>query len=465
MDHPTNEGVGHDISKAVAALANQDYRRDLGQDLLLRWSTPDDSEQLVTMFAHVLRAGEHAPPNHRLGHWVRDMMSGRCPHITPFDFAIVEDSRTGQIVASTCLFANRVAYEDLPFTLGRAAIVGTEIPYRNRGLQRAIFDLIHARSTERGHLAQGITGIHYIYRLFGYEYAIDLEASQQVYVEALPPPPATEVAPVALRAAVEVDIPLLTALAARERACWQIATVLDEHAWHWMLFGADPAAGNPGTAYIITTSAGRDIGYLLVSRLQQDDALGLWGMAVTEGVPLVTVAPQALSVLCAIVRGSPRQPETAPPLARLRLEIGPGHALFAALGPYLAPEYKYRYAWWMRVPDVPAFLRHIRPVLEQRLADSALAGYSGAVCIDFYRAGVRLAFEQGKLIGAEPWHKPLWDEGQAGFPPAVFTQLLLGYRSFLELRHIYKDVWAEGVERTLLETLFPPRPSYMLPLY
>ena len=69
------------------------------------------------------------------------------------------------------------------------------------------------------------------------------------------------------------------------------------------------------------------------------------------------------------------------------------------------------------------------------------------------------------LLATEEWRKPLWNEGQAGFPPPVFTQLLLGYRSFMELRHIYKDVWAEGVERTLLETLFPPQPSYMLPLY
>jgi hypothetical protein len=35
---------------------------------------------------------------------------------------------------------------------------------------------------------------------------------------------------------------------------------------------------------------------------------------------------------------------------------------------------------------------------------------------------------------------------------------------FLESCHIYKDVWAEGVVRTLLETLFSPRSSSMLPL-
>ncbi len=60
-----------------------------------------------------------------------------------------------------------MSYEDIPFTLGRAVIVATEGAYRNRGLQRAIFGLIHARSAARGHLAQGITGIPYyiVYRL------------------------------------------------------------------------------------------------------------------------------------------------------------------------------------------------------------------------------------------------------------------------------------------------------------
>jgi hypothetical protein len=453
---------------SAAALANQDYQRDLGQGLLVRWSTPEDVERLAAMFADVLRSAEDAPPNHRHAAWVRDMMCGRCPHITAWDFALVEDRGSGRIVAAACLFANRVSYEDLPFLLGRAAIVGTEIPYRNRGLQRAIFDLIHARSAARGHLAQGITGIHYFYRLLGYEYAIDLEASRHLYVAALPSLDRTASAPWALRPAEEADIPLLTYLYRRERACWQVATVMDEQAWHWMLFASDPAAGNPGTAFIITTGDGDPIGYLLVDRLRRGDALDIWGMAVTDVVSLVDVAPYALGALRDRADAFPLHPDTAPstPLVRFRLQMGPAHALFAALGPHLAPECQNAYAWWMRISDVPAFVRHIAPVLERRLANSAaFRGYGGALCIDFYRDGLRLAFERGKLVSVEEWRKPLWSEGQAGFPPTVFTQLLLGYRGFAELRHIYKDVWAGEIARMLLETLFPPRPSYMLPLY
>lgn len=126
-----------------------------------------------------------------------------------------------------------------------------------------------------------------------------------------------------------------------------------------------------------------------------------------------------------------------------------------------------RYAWYIRIPDVPAFIRHIAPVLERRLLHCAFDGHTGELCIDFYRGGLCLAFERGKLVTAEELHQPSLREdwNHTRFPPLVFTQLLLGYRSLADLSYAFMDVWAEGLDRTLLETLFPPRPSYMLPLY
>src|SRR2546430_1892320 len=80
----SNVGTGRRAT-STAPLAEQGYQRDLGQGLRVRWSASTDTEQLVTMFANVLRDGQDAPPNYRHGLWVRDMMSGRCPHITAQD--------------------------------------------------------------------------------------------------------------------------------------------------------------------------------------------------------------------------------------------------------------------------------------------------------------------------------------------------------------------------------------------
>jgi hypothetical protein len=352
--------------------------------------------------------------------------------------------------------------------LGRAATVGTEIAYRDRGLQRAIFGLIHARSTVRGHLLQGITGINYFYRQFGYEHAIDLEASRHVYFAALPSLKTAESAPYALRPAVATDIPSLIDLAAHERESWQTATVLDEQAWRWMLFASDRALSTSGTVYMITTAEGATIGYILLDRRRaggfDGDSIGIWGMAVKQGISLAEAAPYALCALRDLVNAFPFNKESAGRLARFRLEMGPGHALFEALGPEFAPINGNHYAWWMRIPSAPAFILHIASVLEQRLADSLLAGYTGEMTIDFYRGGLRLVFAQGKLVSAEDWQKPLWEPEQTRFPRLVFTKLLLGYRSYSDLSYAFEDVWADHADRLLLATVFPPRPSYMLPL-
>jgi hypothetical protein len=120
------------------------------------------------------------------------------------------------------------------------------------------------------------------------------------------------------------------------------------------------------------------------------------------------------------------------------------------------------YAWYVRVPDLPGFLRHVGPVLEQRLAGSPLAGHSGEIRISFYRGGVRLAFEDGRLAAAEPWHPAPEKAGDAAFPDLTFLQILFGYRSLEELDHAFADCWTEDDgARALLEALFPKRPSHI----
>ena len=49
------------IEQAVAS-----YHRDLGDGLVLRWSTPDDAEPLAQLLGTVWRDSADAPPNPRL---------------------------------------------------------------------------------------------------------------------------------------------------------------------------------------------------------------------------------------------------------------------------------------------------------------------------------------------------------------------------------------------------------------
>ena len=72
------------------------------------------------------------------------------------------------------------------------------------------------------------------------------------------------------------------------------------------------------------------------------------------------------------------------------------------------------------------------------------------------------------MAAAENWSSRAerWGpHARASFPPLVFLQLLFGHRSLAELRYALPDVRTDGEEsRVLLESLFPARPSWVMPL-
>ena len=129
------------------------------------------------------------------------------------------------------------------------------------------------------------------------------------------------------------------------------------------------------------------------------------------------------------------------------------------------PQIRRPYAWYLRVADLPGFLRHVAPVLEERLARSIAVGHTGELKLSFYRSGVRLAFEAGRLTAVEPWLPTPDNNGSAAFPGLTFLQLLFGYRSLEELRGAFPDCWADGdTPRALLGILFPKQSSDFWPV-
>jgi len=145
-------------------------RRDLGNGLSLRWSSAGDTEEIAYLASSVFRDSADAPLNVNLANLIRELMSGNHPLIGPGDFAVIEDVQRKEhpLVACTCFWSQTWEFEGIPFRFGRPEIVATDPAYRKRGLVRALFETIHARSQAEGHLAEAITGIRYFYRQFGY---------------------------------------------------------------------------------------------------------------------------------------------------------------------------------------------------------------------------------------------------------------------------------------------------------
>jgi hypothetical protein len=91
------------------------------------------------------------------------------------------------------------------------------------------------------------------------------------------------------------------------------------------------------------------------------------------------------------------------------------------------------------------------------------AAYTGELTLDFYRGGMHLVFDKGRIMHIEPWHAPAYrNNADASCPALVFLQLLFGYRSLDELRYAFPDVHVEKSEAgVVLNTLFPKKFSWV----
>lgn len=320
-----------------------------------------------------------------------------------------------------------------------------------------------------------ITGISYYYRQFGYEYALDLGGYRNVFFSAIPSLKADGVELYTLRDAKPEDLPMVMALYDQERSRrYQgqpllVSTKIDEAYWRFTLEGHSPESGEGWQTHLIQDSDERMRGYVLTRKIRwgNGDSVGVSGLVVEEGLSLHAVLPSVLRALATLGPTLPTRQADAPDAKVITFALGRTHPVYEALGEAVGPKLVPPYVWYVRVPDLPALIRHLAPVLEQRLQRSIVAGHTGNLNLQFYKGGLRISWAEGKLVTAEDWRAPMWDAGDgphAGFPPLVFLQLLFGHRSLQELRYAFPDVWANEVGTALLEALFPTQPSWVLPL-
>ena len=454
-------------STAAESMSETTFQRDLGEGLLLRWSTSKDAERVASLHSSVFRSAQAAPPNAIVAAWTRDLMSGRHPLCTPDAFAVVEDKYSGAIVAAAGLLSQIWDYDGLSFSVGRPELVATALEYRHRGLIRSIFALLHARSAARGDLALGIVGNEYYYRQFGYEYALDLGGSRTISLSAIPDLAAGESEPYQLRDAVWADLPLVLQLYDRERTGRLVSAHADERLWGWTLDGISPQSTEGFRTQLIVAASSseagsaRIVGYVLPGRSQDDAAQFIWGLSIEPGVSLVAVLPSVLRALRVQALQTPGP--DMPAVANLRFALGRTHPVYDVLEDTYRPARKAPYAWYVRVPDLPVLIRHLAPSLERRLSGSVADGYTGELTLDFYRGGLRLVLKNGRISRAENWKIGPWEHATAGFPPLVFLQLLFGHRSLDELGASFPDVWTDPDVAPVLRALFPRQVSRVVP--
>jgi len=352
------------------------------------------------------------------------------------------------------------------FDAGLPELVGTHPDYRRRGLVKEQFEVLHRWSEERGHLMQAIAGIPYYYRRFGYEMAVGMGEGRRVYVQDVPGKREDEgsAGSYTLRPATASDAGFLSDLHRRGRERYLLTASRGEGLWRYEVAGRDPESDESMQISIVENKAGNPAGYVCHMRGLRKGTLEVASYELANGVSWLEVNP---FVLRELVKIGHEQAPGEKKLASLTFALGEHHPIYEAIPepPLYRVDRRDHYSFYVRVPDLPGFLRHIAPVLEKRLAASVAAGHTGKLEVSFYGGGLRLELERGRLSKVNDWSPTVADEGDAAFPDLTFLQLLFGYRFLEELERAFADCRpGRGDARVLLEALFPGRPSDLWPV-
>jgi hypothetical protein len=329
-------------------------------------------------------------------------------------------------------------------------------------LVRIQFEEIHKWSVERGDLVQAITGIPFYYRLFGYEMALDLAGRRFGYEPNVPKLKAGETEPYLIRRATEADIPFIARVYDEASARYELVCQRTREIWKYEL---DVQSENNADHYqimLIEDTQGKSVGYFQHPTYLGSTGLSAVGYEIQSGVSWTTVTPSVVRYLWQ--QGQEYAKRDGVACAMFCFMLGLKHPVYEALGDSL-PGVREPYAWFIRVPDLPAFICHIAPALEKRLAESIVVGYSGELKISFYRDGLRLVFETGQLKVVESWKPKNEDDENVAFPGLTFLQLLFGYRNFDELHYAFADCyWNSNESYNLINILFPKKLSDVFPI-
>lgn len=417
---------------------------------VLRTARPADLDQIGALLTERGEADDAL--DHRLVVTDPDLGWDAC--------AVVVDGT--RVVATATLLDETVRVGDVVLPAGQVELVAVAPSHEHRGLARALMGWAHRRSAERGHVLQLMIGIPYFYRLFGYEYAIDIPPARSVAGDvarrlaegdgaavrtgAVGPGSATGSAGTAgatLRTASTADLPALVALQESAQAGFDVAVPHPDARWRALL------AQSAATVQVLE----RDGVVVASARVRAGD-----GLLAAE--PMAADEPAARGLLAALTARATESREDLSVVHRAGTVTG---RVWDGL---LDPADDAAEQYYVRVPDPALLLEALRPVLSRRMASTGLdAGrLGGALTISTFGAHYRLPVADGGLGPVEaggPMQAPGARRG-FGVAPDQLGALLLGGRGFAGLRRLRPDVYGD---REVGEALFPPRTADVLSYY
>lgn len=388
--------------------------------------------------------------------WVNDLMNTH-PLMSLDNFWVVVDpTKNDKIVSGLLMIPQIWRYEDIEIPVGRPELIATLPEYRRRGLIRELMNTCHEYSRQQGHLLNGITGIPYYYRQFGYAMAVYLGQRVWMPLFTIPELVKGENPCYALRKATYQDIPALIAID-DYNSKWPLLYVQrDEIMWRYEIDGRNPNSYMEFDIFVLVDADNTVVGYLSLTPIREDSAhLGVIHYAIGEKVSYLETFDAVITGLKAYVLSKNES------IAVMTFPVDLHPSLLASMRFIHGVDVADRsYSWYLRVPDHVAFIKRIASVLERRLEGSGAQGYTGHLCISFHNFGyLTIKFEQGKITDVHDREVPECARANAQFPFNTWLNIVFGFHSHDDLHNVLPDARISRDAAVLLDILFPKKPS------
>jgi hypothetical protein len=424
-------------------------------NLTLRWATPADNDQLVELAFDALDEGDDAAPFVKI--FVQDWVNGKFPLLRHEDISVVEDTDTGKIVSSMCLFSETWRYGETQIKIGRPELVMTDKDYRRRGLIREQFNTIHALSQQRGEVMQVITGIPSLYRHFDYELSLELGGGYRIYPPSFPKLRDASAGDYRLREPKNKDDrDFIQGLHEANTRRMLFSVDVPESIWDFEFNGYSDGSDGKYHWLIIEDKDGELLGYVQHDHIFWGPVMDINFLALKPGVGYLNLLPHLLHGLWQVAQLKFVDDTFTHPTNEIRglyLRLGREHPVYDAVGRDVMLKAS-PYAWYVRFPSEMIYLDAIKPQLQRYLEASVAAGFNGELKLNFYRRGAHLKFQDGSITIGD-WQPPDGSAGDAHFPANSFWSLLCGQKTAAQLNDEIADCWMSRTARILLDCLFP----------
>ena len=357
-------------------------------------------------------------------------------------FLYIKDSNTNKIVSSISLMPLVWGFGITTIPVCEMGFVGTLEKYRGKKLITELNKLYERIMAEKGYIISVIRGIPYYYRKLGYEFAIPLDHRMFLSPSKIPQ---DDLEFLKIRKAALDDIDFMVNKYNQYYGDFFISNIFDKDCFTSKFFN-DHYNEFKASTYVIEKDR-KSLGYFTFGKSYDDSGYDIKTSHINRdcAIKILQFTKKIASI---------ENPD------QIDLAVREDTDLADCIGELGGTTYD-TYGWQVKIPNLKLYLEKIKPILENRIHNSDFQGITQDLKISNYRTTIILSFNKGQISTIKMEKRyPKETYCDLKLPGSILFKLILGDRSFKEIKHIMKDAKVKYESHELVDVLFPKENSY-----